>query len=828
MNATNGLSRPDVKYSRDSDDSRHHDGSPEPSQLADPDSIDLAGFIRRHRVLIAGSALLAAGAAVVVTSLITPTYVATASVRIDQKPSQLPALDALGFTQGNALATELEILRGRVLAEEVVDSLGLQVAVLSPRAVPRRRIFARVVVERSAAPARYQLVREPRGGLSLLDGVTRARLRAMAPGEGVEVRGVRVDLGDSISNMTSVAFEVNTFRSALDELRGGLKITRRNRDAEIIDVSFRGNDAELASEIVNVLARRFVDGRQTLRQSEARNAVRFLGDQITRVSAQLDAAERSLQQFRERENIVSLTEEARSGVTRQAELQAQRQALDAERTALAALLDHARASPVAAGDSSYRSLLAFPTVLRSGMAADLMSALVAAEEQRNTLRARRTAIDPDLQVLNARVSQIREQIHSLVGTYLEGLTNQVSALNSVLARGDAKLRSMPRKERQLAELERTAQSHAATYSMLQTRLKEAQIAAASSDLTVRVVEPAIVPLKHVSPRPLLNLAIALVVGALLGGAVAFGRELTDRSLHTRRDLLARTGVPVLGVVPRAAPRSWFPIGRSSQHDLIGAHVRALFPGDASPRVAGDTRQIAGPVTKGRAGNERLYTFALTDAFAWLATNIAFVRREPPIRVLVVTSPLAGDGKTTVAANLALTFARNGRRVLLIDADLRAGRIAAALQLPPGPGLSDWLADSVERDKPVNRLSLATGTELDVIASGSVKSMAAPLLTSDRLRQLIDWAKSNYDYTVIDTAPVNVAADAALVAPQSDAVVIVARAGVTEREAIEFAVEQLVMVHAPIAGAVLNDVDLRRDGGYDRTFSYYGKYSGAPT
>lgn len=796
------------------------DESADRGRLPVPDSLNVGTFVRRHGRLMVASGLLAAAAAFFGTKQIAPSYVATASIRIDQKSWQLPALDALGFTPGNALATELEILRGRPLAEEVVDSLGLQLALQRPRSVPRSHILSQVVVDRSAAPTQYRLLSEGPAQLALLDRATERRVRGLTPGDSVNVPGVRFHLNDSASSFALVDLEVRTFQSAVSEVRNGLSISRRNRDAEIIDVSYRGNDAELASEIVNTLARRFVEGRQDLRQAEARSAVRFLSEQIARVSEQLDEAERALKGFREQENIVSLPDEASSGVTRHAELQAQRHAVEAERAALAALLDGGHGRPSAARDSSFHSLLAFPTLLRSGVTAGLLTALVTAEEQRNDLRARRTVADPDVQVLDARIAQIHAESRALVGTYLQGLTNQVAALDVALAGDGARLRSIPRKELELAELERAVTSSASTYSMLQTRLKEAEIAAAASDMTVRVVEPSVVPLNPVWPRPLLNLAAAFLLGLMLGGAAGFVRELTDRSLHTRRDLLARTGVPVLGMVPRAAPQGRFQFGRSAQPDLIADHVRALFPNDAGRTGAANTRIVSRSAGRGK-GTERVYSFTPTDAFAWLATNIAFVRRDPPIRALVVTSPLSSDGKTTIATNLALTFARNGKRVLLIDADMRAGRIAAALGLPREPGLSNWLADALEHDMPINRLSLPAGAEMDVIVSGSMSSAAAQLLGSDRLGRLMDWAKSAYDYTIIDTAPVNLAADAALVAPQSDGVVIVARAGATERQAIEFAMDQLAMVHAPIAGAVLNDVDLRRDGAYDRAYGYYG-------
>jgi succinoglycan biosynthesis transport protein ExoP len=533
-----------------------------------------------------------------------------------------------------------------------------------------------------------------------------------------------------------------------------------------------------------------VGGRQGVLQGEARRTVDFIGDQIARVSDQLREAEQALQSFREQERVVSLAEEAKTGVSRKAELQAQRNALEAERSALAVLLDAARRRGRDPASSSYRELLAFPTLLRSGTAAAVLGSLTSAEERRSVLLERRTLADPEVQALNARIAQIHAQIESLVATYLQGLTNQVAALDAVLAQSDAKLQSIPTKELRLAELERNAKSSEAIYSMLRSRLQEARIAAAASDLSVRLVDPAVVPRRPVSPRPLLNLAVALMAGLALGVAVALARELADRSLHTRRDLFVTIGAPVVGMIPHAAPRTGLLKKIARRED-----------------GAGDT-------------------IAVAEAFSWLATNVSFLPRDSTGQVLVITSALPGDGKTTVATNLAATLARTGRRVLLIDADLRGGRIASALRLPRAPGLGEVLTGSVGRELAVTRLRLAEGPELHVIVAGCAGAAALQMLGSDHLGELIEWARPAYDVTIIDTAPVSAAADAALIASRSAGVIVVVRAGVTERSAVEFAMEQLAMAQAPIAGSVLNDVDLRRAGAYDRALRYYGRYGAA--
>lgn len=756
-------------------------------------------FVWRNRLLILACSLVTAAAGAIMTRLVPPSYVSTTSIRIDQRSAAPSALEALGLAWDNAVATELEMLRSRVLAEEVVDSLGLQL-VIQGRA-RRSDLFARITVDRAAGAAQYRLTPERNGQVTIVDRSTGARLRTLGVGGVFAGNGLRFTIAQAASRPTD--FEILPFQKTVDLLQADLHITRRNRDADIIDVGYRGSDPVLASEIVDVLARRFLAGRDDVHQEEARSTVRFLSQQIGRVAEQLRDEELALQSFRRRERVVSLQDEASTGVSRVAELQAQRNAIEVERSALAALLRSARMGRGSASDSSYHDLLAFPTLLHSATAATLLTSLTTAEERRSALLERRTRMDPELRPLDNRIAQVHAEIESMVGTYLQGLGGQEAALDQVLAQSNAKLQTIPSKEMQLADLERSAKSSDATYAMLQSRLQDAEIAAAARDFSVRLVDPAIVPRKPVAPKPLLNIGLALLAGVVIGVGGAYARESADRSLHTRRELLSTAGVPVIGMIP---------------HTLTRARNRQLGWWRSKAENAVTKRPIL-PETDSM----------LSQAFSWLATNLSFLPTMPAARALVITSAQPGDGKTTVAIHLASTLARAGRRVLLVDGDLHSGRVAAAFGVPNAPGLAELLTGELDREQAVRRVEIGGTAELHFIVSGKLADASAHALASREVQELVAWAKGRYELTIIDTAPVNVAADAALVALWSDGVLMVARAGATARDAVQFAMEQLAMAHAPIAGAVLNDVDPARDRAYGRYHGDYHPYRGhAPT
>jgi capsular exopolysaccharide synthesis family protein len=198
----------------------------------------------------------------------------------------------------------------------------------------------------------------------------------------------------------------------------------------------------------------------------------------------------------------------------------------------------------------------------------------------------------------------------------------------------------------------------------------------------------------------------------------------------------------------------------------------------------------------------------------------FAQGERPRQVLLVTSPLPGDGKTTIACNLALTLALRGTKVLLVDADLRRGRVHMLFDAPRRPGLSDVLAGSKPLSSVIRRVRVSANAELSFIATGQLDPNPPQLFGVDAVRKLLEPLRAEFDTIIFDTAPLNIVSDAALLSTHVDGVIVVARAGVTEPGALSFAMEQLDHVQSDVIGTVLNDVELDRDVYYDGTYAYY--------
>jgi capsular exopolysaccharide synthesis family protein len=205
-------------------------------------------------------------------------------------------------------------------------------------------------------------------------------------------------------------------------------------------------------------------------------------------------------------------------------------------------------------------------------------------------------------------------------------------------------------------------------------------------------------------------------------------------------------------------------------------------------------------------------------------NVAWTCRTLRASSLVVTSPLPGDGKTTTTANLAITLAQRGYRVLLVDADLRRGQIGTLLRAPESPGLGELLRGTSTLEDAVRTTDVGGEHVLAYVTAGAPLAHSAALLHSDRMRTLNDQFRRSFEIVLYDTPPLNAVSDAAVLGSLADGVIMVARAGVTPAGALALAAEQLRIARAAVCGIVLNDVDPRRDDAYAEAYQYYAPLS----
>ncbi len=289
---------------------------------------------------------------------------------------------------------------------------------------------------------------------------------------------------------------------------------------------------------------------------------------------------------------------------------------------------------------------------------------------------------------------------------------------------------------------------------------------ANADLTesggVQVLTPADVPSNPISPKPLRNLVLGLVAGALVGIAVALLIDHLDDSIRSKEEAERLTGKPALGVIPRATTRK----------DRLSELASLVDPSSAS-----------------------------AEAYRSLRTSVKFLGIDKPLRTVLVTSAAASEGKTVTAANLAAVLAQSGDRVLLVGADLRRARVQDLFGAPTSPGLTSLILEGLPTAGAVYELDELPN--LHLMPSGPVPPNPAEILGSESAEALLRSLGDTYDIVVIDSPPVLPVTDAQVLSRYVDAVLVVVAYNETSRRGLGRAVELLGQVHAPVVGAVLN-------------------------
>jgi capsular exopolysaccharide synthesis family protein len=403
-----------------------------------------------------------------------------------------------------------------------------------------------------------------------------------------------------------------------------------------------------------------------------------------------------------------------------------------------------------------------------------------------------------------------------VVTYLTGLANQVTALDATIAQSTRQLAGIPGKQVEFARLERKVKTLETFVAQLQSRLKEAEVAEAAQDPSVGVLDMARRPTSPIHRHRLLWTAVGLVGGMVVGLVLAFGLEYLDETVHSRGDVMVATGTPVVGLVPKIKRRQKTLLIAPSGGAATGGRLRRSRPtGRGRPgKTVTPRKQLSSPA-------QREQVEMLAEAYDQIETNIALTYPTREMKLLLVTSPLPGDGKTTSAVNLALSLAQRGERVVLIDADLRRGTLASAFHVATEPGLTDLLCGEMLLESVLRSQPLAGDRALYFMTTGRRHAHPGQVLKSDQLRAMLERLREECDRVVIDTPPINVVSDAAIIGRLVDGVIVVARAGATPFPALVSMAEACRSAGVPVIGTVLNGIDFDRDASYDRAYQWYG-------
>lgn len=752
---------------------------------------DLWATVRRSRWLVLGITAATVALAAVLTIILPPTYESEASVRIVSRKPGADMLGGMGAIAGLGLGlgqdeveTEIGVLESRRIVYAVAESLALHVTLVEPDA-PRDQLLRVLRAPQDAVPGAFRLTRRTDGIYDFaVDKAGKQGRPDPLPAEvrtGVPFRIGPVEMVLSPRNTSApqeVRFTITSFPRAMEGVAKRLEVGRARSGSQLVEVRYRDRDPVMAAAVPNAITRTFIGYKEATSNTESRSMASVLREQVDTYGRQLRDAEDRLRAFREQQQVVNPEAQSTEQIKRLARFQAERDALTVERESLAALLaDIARNE--GESPSPARRLASFPSFIANGAVQDLLGSLTELETERSKGLVLRREGDPGVAQLTNRIRELEDQLHQLGRNYLTSLDRKTASTDAVLGRFGTEVEQIPARELEFGRLFREQEMLTEVYVLLQTKLKEAEVKEAVDPGDVRILDTAVVPDEPISPKPLINLSLALLMGMLLGLAVATGRDVLNTKVRTREDARAATGgLPVLGIIP--------PIGETTRR----RSARRL------PEAIRDERLV----TRRDPAN------AASEAYRNLRTSITFIgndRKAP--RLIVVTSALPGDGKSTSAANLAITLAQQGTRTLLVDADLRSGSLHELFGTARDPGLSRVLLGDAPLAEAIGVVETGAGGQtLDFLPAGALPANPADLLGSARMKELVRELRGRYEAVIFDAPPLHAVADAAVLGSWADATLLVARAGATERAALEDAATRLRDLRTPVGGVVIND------------------------
>jgi polysaccharide biosynthesis transport protein len=580
----------------------------------------------------------------------------------------------------------------------------------------------------------------------------------------------------------------------LAEFLGSLGV-RRVPNSRLLDVSFESTDPVLAARIVNAHLDTFVEQNFRSRYDSTTRASTWLADQLEELKVRVQRSEDARIAYERQNQIWSLDDKSNITTERLADINKELTATEEERMKKESLYEFAKAG----------NLDAIPQVQSNATLMELIRHRGETNTQYNDALSQYGPNFPRVLRLEAQLKDFDQTLTKQKQNIVDGLESDYrearqreGLLAQELEQQKAAVNAMSEKLVEYNILKREAEANKVLYDGLLTKLKEAGITAGLRSSNIRIVDPAMIPSYPSRPAKARNVVLAFLVGLVGGIGLALMREYMDNTVKTPDDVETLARLPSLAVVPQFAGTG------------ISGKKTGLLQGLASSN--GHDKRI-------ELVAQHLPKSQMSEAFRALRTSLLLSQAGHPPQVILVTSALPREGKTTAAANLAVTLAQLGDSTVLVDADLRKPGVGRLLNMTGGKyaGLSSYLAG-------VSSLDLVcvphpTIANLVAIPTGPLPPNPADLLSSARLSEAIAELRTKFKFIVIDSPPVMAATDAVILSVKCDGVLLVVRSGETPKEAFTRTRDLLASVKCHLLGVVLNAVDSSAPD-YYYSYRYY--------
>ena len=760
----------------------------------------------KYRRLILGILFFVVATAIIVTFTMSPRYTSTAIIEIErQAPKVAPDQDVRQtdpnvdvWDQHDYFQTQYDILKSRTLAANVIKSLGM------------------------GSDSRFTGQGESPG---FVEWITE-RFRPWVEGEGSDNTSDNTDEG-STQDLGVSSKLLNRYAKKLS--------IEPVRNSRLVHISFTSRHPELAAQVANQHVDQYIKRNLERHLGVTANAKEFLESELAKAKNRVNVAEIALNKFRKEKGVISLDNDGSDTVSvRLDDLNKRFTEAQADRIRLQGQYDLIQ----------LRDDESLPDVVSNSLVQQLKGSLTEVRAERAELDKIFTPRYPKMAEVMAREAEINARLNAEVDTIVASIQSAYLAAKNreaAIGRELEEQRQLALKQKDVGAeyeiLKRDVDTARSLYTNLLKRLKDVDVAAEIRTSNVSVVDWAQVPTRPSSPKKLLYILVASLVGGLVSVATALFLEYLDNTVRTPEEVERHLHLPTLGVVPSFKLSSMLDVSTYS-NGYNGANPRRPV-GDFHKGESEQEEVTAEHVNSAELVVHRQPLSVISEAYRTIRTAILLSSAERTPQVLLFTSSISGEGKTTTAVNEAVTLVLTGSRVMMIDADIRKPKLHSIFNVPNAHGLSSCLAGQSNIASSIYEVPLngkvrrnddgahgcpntddITGG-LFVVPSGPLPPNPAELLGSRRMKDLIEALREQYDYIIFDTPPVLPVTDAVVLATMSDGVVLVIRSQETPVKSAIRSQQRLESARTKILGVVLNDVDVT-NGNYEdyKGYRYY--------
>lgn len=725
-----------------------------------------------------------------------PEYKVYASVLVqDDKGSdgggELSVLQDLGLLAGKSnVDNELEIFRSRTLMKSVVESNQLFVSYYVPGKLRKIETFSKPIDLRFIGnftdslqhSMEYKFLFDPKDKtkftLSTEEQVYKGKI-----GDTLHLNGaLAIAIPSTRFNSWPIGHELTIsvieVESAVRKYMGRLAVSIPNKLASIISLTLNEAIPAKGELVLNGLINAYLQANVNDKNRIADSTIRFIDERLTLVFRELSGIEKDIEGFKTENKLTSIGEQAHLLLQNTSEYTKQQTEQEVQLAVVEALELFLK------DNQNKARIVPSSLVMQDPSFIALIQRYNEMQLYRDKMLMSLNSGHPSVVTMDEQLKNLREELLSSVGSVRRGIQVSVNELKKRTALFESQISKVPAKERVWLDYERQQSIKQELYLFLLKKREETAISKSSTLANARVIDPAEANPFPFKPKKSFILIVAFIVGVLIPFGIAALKRLLNNRVNTIEDITTFTNTPLIAE-----------IGHNVEESEVAVSTTART--------------------------------AIAEQFRALRTSLNFLMTNEKDKVILITSSMSGEGKSFTSVNLALALALSGRKVVLLELDLRKPKISESLKLKK-LGITNYL---IEQDNNWTKWVQTYGTDvkIDVLSSGPLPPNPSELLMLPKLNELIEQLKKSYDYIIMDSAPVGLVTDAQVLSTQADLTLYVVRHGFTFRQQLSL-IDKLYRKKAlPRLNIVVNDVRVKKVGygydgyGYNYGYGFYGEY-----